>query len=133
MRLLSLPSEVQGRDWDKLAKKIDSTLGAHKFDLAEETVYVTFSADREARVSRSVIGGKKELPFPWILEDWVAGQVEQSTIPDNDWEGIFEHVEFVRQKAQREGKRLQEGFTLKLSRRLKPELTLDARVFFRFF
>ncbi len=133
MRLLGLPSEHEGRDWDKLAKKIDARLETEKLDLAEETVYVTFSGTGEARVSRSVIGGKKNLPAPWILEDWVASQVYQNTVQENDWEGMIEQVESLREKAQREGKRLEKGFTLKLGRRLNPELTLLVEVFFRFF
>ncbi len=133
MRLLGLPSEQEGRDWDKLSKKIDSRLESDKLDLAEETVFVTFSGSGEARVSRSVIGGKKDYPSPWVLEDWVAAQVESITIQDNDWEGIFEQVDAFREKTQREGKRLEKGFMLKLTRRLATELSLGVEVFFRFF
>lgn len=119
MRLFGIPSDAQGRDWDKLTRRIDLQLESENFDLAEETVLIEFRKG-EATVYRPVIGGLKVVNSPFILSDRVAGKVEMKTIQGEFWDEILDEVE---------GK----DCTLLLKRRMAGELKLSAQVFFSFF
>ncbi len=119
MRLLGIPSDAQGRDWDKLTKRIDLQLEQSNYDLAEETVLIEFRKG-EAVVYRPVIGGRKELQAPFLLSDRVAGTVELKAVHGEIWDEILEELD---------GK----DCTLILKRRMAGDLKLSVEVFFSFF
>lgn len=119
MRLLGIPSEAQGRDWDKLTRRIDLQLEESNYDLAEETVLIEFRKG-EAVVYRPVIGGRKELQAPFVLSDRVAGTVELKTVHGEFWDEILDELD---------GK----DCTLILKRRMAGDLKLSVEVFFSFF
>jgi hypothetical protein len=125
MRLLGVTSEEEGRDWDRLVKRIDQLAQAENFDLAEETVVIEVN-DGSARVFRPVIGGLRELQKPWLLEDRTAEKVELVKLSEDNWDDLQDEIEEVRPKNAG-------GYTLLLKRRLAGELRLSAEVFFRFF
>lgn len=116
MRLLGLPSSVEGRDWDKLIRRIDLQVEEQGFDLAEETVLIEFKKG-EAIVFRPVIGGLKVLKPPFVLEDRVSTQVDMKPVRGEFWEEILDEV----------GGR---NCTLLLKRRMEDELKLSVEVFF---
>ena len=116
MRLLGLPSAVEGRDWDKLVRRIDQQVEQQSFDLAEETILIEFKKG-EATVFRSVIGGLKVLSSPFVLEDRVSIQVDMKTITSEFWDEILDEV----------GGR---DCTLLLKRRMDKELKLTVEAFF---
>jgi hypothetical protein len=119
MRLLGLPSAVEGRDWDKLVRRIDQQVEQQSFDLAEETILIEFKKG-EVTVFRSVIGGLKVLSSPFVLEDRVSTQVDMRTITSEFWDEILDEV----------GGR---DCTLFLKRRIAGELKLSVEAFFSFF
>lgn len=119
MRLLGLASDAQGRDWDKLTRRIDHQLEVENFDLAEETVLIEFRKG-EAIVYRPVIGGLKEVHAPFVLSDRVAGKALMKTLQGEFWDEILDEVD---------GK----DCTLVIKRRLDGELKLSVEVFFSFF
>ncbi len=115
MRLLGIPSDAQGRDWDKLTRRIDLQIEEENFDLAEETVLIEFKQG-EATVYRPVIGGLKEVHSPFVLIDRVAGQVNLKPVQGEFWDEILNEVG-------------REDFTLLLKRRMAGELKLSVEVF----
>ncbi len=116
MRLLGLPSSVEGRDWDKLVRRIDLQAEEQSFDLAEETILIEFRKG-EASVFRPVIGGLKVLKAPFVLEDRISTQVDMKAVKGEFWEEILDEVG---------GK----DCTLFLKRRMAGELKLSVEVFF---
>ncbi len=119
MRLLGLPSSVEGQDWDKLVRRIDLQMEEQNFDLAEETIFIEFKKG-EATVYRPVVGGLKAVSLPFVLEDRVSTQVDMKTIHSDFWDEILEEIE---------GR----DCTLLLKRRMAWELKLSVEAFFSFF
>ena len=116
MRLLGLPSSLEGRDWDKLVRRIDLQVEEKSFDLAEETILIEFRKG-EATVFRPVIGGLKVLNSPFVLEDRISTQVDLKPVKGEFWDDILDEVE---------GR----DCTLLLKRRMAGELKLSVEVFF---
>lgn len=125
MRLLGISSEQEGRDWDRLVKRIDQVAQAENYDLAEETVVIEVN-NGSTKVFRPVIGGIRELQNPWLLEDRTAEKVDLVKLSEENWEDLQDEIEEVRPKNAG-------GYTLLLKRRLPGELQLSVEVFFRFF
>lgn len=130
MRLLGLPSQDSGRDWDTLIKRIDHMVEAEGFDLSEETVVIEYQKN-EVTVFRPVIGGLRELSSPWILTDRTSGQVETVKLDVDHWDDILDEIHALKEE------RNVESLTLMLKRRLDTtaasRLKLSAEVFFSFF
>lgn len=128
MRLLGLPSQDSGRDWDSLAKRIDLLIEQEEgFDLAEETVVIEY-AQNDVNVYRQVTGGLRELSAPWILTDRTSGQVEMVKLDLDHWDDVLDEIQGLKEE------RNVETVTLMLKRRLeKTQLRLSAEVFFSFF
>lgn len=130
MRLLGLPSEASGRDWDALVKRIDLMVEQEGFDLAEETVVIEFQK-KAVKVFRPVTGGLRELSSPWQLVDRMSGQFEVVKLNVDSWDEIQDEIEAIKEE------RNVENLTLMLKRRLNtttsPQLNLSAEVFFSFF
>ena len=130
MRLLGLPSQDSGRDWDGLTKRIDLMIDEEDFDLAEETVVIEYTKN-DVNVFRPVIGGLRELASPWILTDRTSGQVEMVKLDLDHWDDILDEIHALKEE------RNVESLTLMLKRRLggtpSAQLKLSAEVFFSFF
>ena len=131
MRLLGLPSQDSGRDWDSLTKRIDLMIEeVEGFDLAEETVVIEY-VKNEVNVFRPVIGGLRELSSPWLLTDRTSGQVETVKLDLDHWEDVLEEIHALKEE------RNVDSLTLMLKRRLETtssaQLRLSAEVFFSFF
>ncbi len=126
MRLLGLPSESEGRDWNRLSKRIDTFIESEGLDLAEETVLI-HSGAKGTTVFRPVIGGLRELTAPWILRDRTARNVEMTKLQAENWDDLEDEINALRAK-NKSGE-----FTLMLKRRMEGELVLSAQVFFSLF
>ena len=130
MRLLGLPSQDSGRDWNTLIKRIDLMVEAEGFDLAEETVVIEFQR-KTVSVFRPVIGGLRELSTPWRLVDRTSEQVEVVKLDVDFWDEILDEIEALKEE------RNVENLTFMLKRRLEKtaasQLKLSAEVFFSSF
>ena len=138
MRLLCLPSELQGQDWYEKSLQLDESLEGHGMDLAHETVYLLFSEtpqdtlDGQGRclVARSVIGPKIQVETPFHLIDWVAAPVFRAELRSETWDQVLVEAQEWRSKAQRGPRPLAKSFTLSVRRSLKTGLILETEVLF---
>lgn len=138
MRLLLLPSEAGGQDWNELSREVDDFVTREGLDLAEESVFILFDrapaavaeGEGQVRVGRSVIGPRKEYPSPFLVEDFVSASVFLQELEDKHWDGVLAVSQGLWEELQRRGQLRSSSFIIKLSRRLGPQLTLKTEVFF---
>lgn len=133
MRLIALPSVGLGKDWFALTQEIDLKLEDLGMDLAEEAVYLVYSAGPEkvlegegkCLVARSVTGPKRSSPSPFVLQDWTAAPVYREKL-----EGVS--LEELLEKASQSGKKARndQPFFLRLERQLKGELKVSVEAIF---
>jgi hypothetical protein len=138
LRLVCLPSQHLGEDWDACVRRIDAFLQDNDFDLAEEAVYLIFdrapaaalSGEGSCVVGRPVIGPKRRLDLPFLQEDRVASSVFLEDLAQNDWPGMLGAAQLHWERLQRENHSLRAGFMLKFARLLTPQLELKRQVYY---
>lgn len=138
MRLLGLKSMALGEDWRTQVREIDELIVHEGLDLAEESIFLTYShppgrvmaQEGSCFIGRSVIGPRKEFPAPFQILDWKAGPVYLYPLQGEEWEEIWAECLLHWEELQRENRSMAPNFTLKLMRRLEPDLTLSMAVIF---
>jgi len=138
MRLLCLASEGLGEDWSSKLKQIDELILQEGFDLAEESIFLTYdrapgsvmAGESQCVIGRSVIGPKKDYPRPFQVVDWKSAPVYLYELKGNDWQNLWEECLSHWENLHRANKKISPSFMLKLKRRLIPSLTLSCSVFF---
>lgn len=138
MRLLALPSDALGEDWFEKGQLIDQELSKGDWEVAEESTYLFFSAspedvlngDGQCLVARSIIGPKREVAAPWILNDWTAAPVWQGMLKGQTLSEKLANASELRASARKELKKIAEPFILCVRRKLVPELVIETFVLF---
>jgi len=137
-RFLSLASEHLGKDWHEKSLEIDGHLDDLAMDLAEESVYLVFdrapgavlAGEALCRICRSVIGPKRDLNGPLLMNDWVQAPVHRKALKATDWTHILQECYSEWESLQRQGEKIAGTFMIVAKRRLIPELNLSLEVLF---
>lgn len=137
-RLIGVPSSGAGEDWFILCHKLDRSLAEFGMELAEESIYLLFdrspgalaNGEGTCLVARPVIGPRRDPPSPYILKDLVRSQVYTHEISRNSLPEVLDDAQSVWEDLQRRGKKVGNGFSICIQRRLRPELALKAQLIF---
>ena len=138
LRWLCLPSDNLGQDWFQKARSIDQVLAQEGMDLAEETTFLLFSnapsdileGIGECVIARAVIGPKKNLTPPWMIQDWRAAPVWREVLQGQTLTEFLENAEERRLKANKIERSFAEPFILSVRRHLDPDLRLSVECLF---
>jgi hypothetical protein len=137
-RLLQMPSEHLGEDWREVSTYIDRLIPESGLDLAEESVFLDFSGlpgslregIGECLIGRPVTGKIVSFEPPARLTDVRTASVHAFSLKSQSWAEIFDESFGFWETLVRSGANLKPRFTLKLSRRLNPDLQLSAEALF---
>ena len=137
-RLIQMPSEHLGVDWREVSERIDRLIPLSGLDLAEESVFLDFSGlpgslrdgIGECLIGRPVTGKIARLEAPARLQDFRNASAHSFRLKSRRWDEIFEESFGFWESLVRTGANLKPRFTLKLSRRMNPDLELDAEALF---
>jgi hypothetical protein len=108
------------------------------FDLAEEAVYLHFSeaphkildGHGQCLIARPVIGPKKLVAPPLSLNDWKAAPVWQEKLQGETLIDLLNDAVAARQRVIKGQIRLVDSFSLRVQRKLSPDLILSVELIF---